>query len=174
MERYLLSPWINRDPISYNGGVNLYGYCDSGPVGRVDISGLSWTNKVLEFLFGGKQLDDGNRYGNVLHKWTFGGNAVTLGDVTIYPAGAKYKGLPWERHENVHKKQWECLGDEFLFIYGFGAIIGGLRGDSHDGNPLEVMADHNSGIPNTFDKGPYIWGADLNNPQTWIRAFGGH
>ncbi|MBL8066728.1 MAG: RHS repeat-associated core domain-containing protein, partial [Chthonomonadaceae bacterium] len=34
--------WLNRDPIGYAGGVNVYGYCGSGPVGRVDPSGLNW------------------------------------------------------------------------------------------------------------------------------------
>jgi len=33
--------WLNRDPIGYSGGVNLYGYCGGGPVGATDPSGLS-------------------------------------------------------------------------------------------------------------------------------------
>jgi len=33
--------WINRDPIGYAGGVNLYGYCGGGPVGRTDPSGMA-------------------------------------------------------------------------------------------------------------------------------------
>ena len=32
--------WVTRDPIGYAGGVNLYGYCGSGPIGRSDRSGL--------------------------------------------------------------------------------------------------------------------------------------
>jgi RHS repeat-associated protein len=32
--------WLNRDPIGYAGGVNLYGYCGGGPVGSADPSGL--------------------------------------------------------------------------------------------------------------------------------------
>ena len=31
--------WLNRDPIGYGGGTNLYGYCASGPVGSTDTSG---------------------------------------------------------------------------------------------------------------------------------------
>ena len=35
--------WVTRDPIGYGGGVNLYGYCGNGPVGRIDPSGkLYW------------------------------------------------------------------------------------------------------------------------------------
>ncbi len=32
--------WLNRDPISYAGGVNVYEYCGNGPVGMSDASGL--------------------------------------------------------------------------------------------------------------------------------------
>jgi RHS repeat-associated protein len=32
--------WVTRDPIGYAGGVNLYGYCESGPVGATDPWGL--------------------------------------------------------------------------------------------------------------------------------------
>ncbi|MHB8637662.1 MAG: RHS repeat-associated core domain-containing protein [Fimbriimonadaceae bacterium] len=31
--------WLNRDPIGYGGGTNLYGYCAGGPVGGADRSG---------------------------------------------------------------------------------------------------------------------------------------
>ena len=32
--------WLTRDPIGYEGGINLYGYCGGGPVGAVDPWGL--------------------------------------------------------------------------------------------------------------------------------------
>lgn len=32
--------WLTRDPISYSGGINLYGYCGSGPVANADPRGL--------------------------------------------------------------------------------------------------------------------------------------
>ena len=35
-----LGRWPNRDPIGYQGGINLYGYVDSSPVGNVDTEGL--------------------------------------------------------------------------------------------------------------------------------------
>ena len=34
-----LGRWLTRDPIGYQGGINLYGYVDSSPVGMVDASG---------------------------------------------------------------------------------------------------------------------------------------
>ena len=36
----VLGRWIQRDPIGYSGGINLYGYVESAPVGSVDASGL--------------------------------------------------------------------------------------------------------------------------------------
>lgn len=33
--------WLTRDPIGYAGGVNVYGYCEGGPVGIVDPMGLA-------------------------------------------------------------------------------------------------------------------------------------
>jgi RHS repeat-associated protein len=35
-----LGRWLTRDPIGYRGGINLYGYVDSSPVGNVDAEGL--------------------------------------------------------------------------------------------------------------------------------------
>ncbi len=34
--------WLTEDPIGYEGGLNLYGYCGNGPAGSVDASGLAW------------------------------------------------------------------------------------------------------------------------------------
>ena len=36
--------WLQRDPIGYSGGINLYGYVESSPVGLVDASGF-WAVK---------------------------------------------------------------------------------------------------------------------------------
>ena len=33
--------WLIRDPIGYQGGINLYGYVNSSPVGNVDAEGLA-------------------------------------------------------------------------------------------------------------------------------------
>ena len=45
--------WLTRDPIGYDGGMNLYAYCGDDPVGGVDPSGLQgkkfrqWQESVL-------------------------------------------------------------------------------------------------------------------------------
>jgi RHS repeat-associated protein len=40
----ILDRWLTRDPISYRGGINFYGYVDSSPVGNVDAWGYSWVS----------------------------------------------------------------------------------------------------------------------------------
>ena len=37
----ILGRWLTRDPISYRGGTNLYGYVNSSPVGMVDAAGMA-------------------------------------------------------------------------------------------------------------------------------------
>ncbi len=37
--------WLTADPIGFEGGLNLYGYCGNEPVGSVDPSGLAWLVK---------------------------------------------------------------------------------------------------------------------------------
>ena len=41
--------WLNRDPIGYWGGTNIYGYCWGDPVGRVDKSGAWWVGICVGF-----------------------------------------------------------------------------------------------------------------------------
>jgi hypothetical protein len=37
----ILGRWPARDPIGYEGGINLYGYVNSSPVGNVDAAGMA-------------------------------------------------------------------------------------------------------------------------------------
>ena len=48
--------WLNRDPIGYAGGVNLYGYCGAGPVGSADPSGYAMDSVRVGVLRGGKDM----------------------------------------------------------------------------------------------------------------------
>ena len=45
----VLGRWIQRDPIGYQGGINLYGYVESSPIGSVDALGLVTKKFNLEF-----------------------------------------------------------------------------------------------------------------------------
>jgi RHS repeat-associated protein len=44
-----LGRWLTRDPIGYQGGINLYGFVNSSPVGNVDAAGLWYTDQWFGF-----------------------------------------------------------------------------------------------------------------------------
>ncbi len=50
--------WLTEDPIGFEGGMNLYGYCGNGPVGSVDEDGLRpsvWEAALMaEHIYGDK------------------------------------------------------------------------------------------------------------------------
>jgi RHS repeat-associated protein len=75
-----LGRWLTRDPIGYQGGINLYGYVDSSPVGNVDAEGLSEAGDVNDLLRQGIQwIREGDTYaGNMMIAFAyqaFNGNA---------------------------------------------------------------------------------------------------
>lgn len=46
----VLGRWLQRDPVGYSGGINLYGYVGSSPVGNVDAWGRKWVRlKGVEY-----------------------------------------------------------------------------------------------------------------------------
>jgi RHS repeat-associated protein len=64
----LTGRWLSRDPIAEQGGLNLYGYVGSDPVGRIDPDGRYWqvvivagglTYLVWKVYNACKSLDDG-------------------------------------------------------------------------------------------------------------------
>ena len=60
--------WLNRDPIGFSGGINLYGYCQQNPVGWVDPAGLwfetAWDATSL--VIGAENLGDSVGRGDVV------------------------------------------------------------------------------------------------------------
>ena len=44
--------WINRDPVGYDGGMNLYGYCGGDAVNQRDITGYDGLNSCTDFSTG--------------------------------------------------------------------------------------------------------------------------
>lgn len=41
--------WLTRDPIGYQGGINLYGYVESGPTRLIDSDGLGFIRSLPSF-----------------------------------------------------------------------------------------------------------------------------
>lgn len=56
--------WINRDPIGYEGGVNVYGYCEASPNQNIDPLGHSRLTYLYELIerITGKVLKNGVTY----------------------------------------------------------------------------------------------------------------
>jgi RHS repeat-associated protein len=48
----VIGRWLNRDPIEYDGGLNLYGYCGDNPDGGLDPSGDSLKHKKTIIVAG--------------------------------------------------------------------------------------------------------------------------
>ncbi len=71
--------WLNRDPIGLAGGMNLYGYCAGGPVGRIDESGLyevriGW-HQVFDNAYHAFILVTDNDRSSPTYGWTWGFSA---------------------------------------------------------------------------------------------------
>ena len=47
-----LGRWLNRDPLGYAAGVNLYGYVLGDPINRWDPLGLDWLDAAADFTAG--------------------------------------------------------------------------------------------------------------------------
>ena len=64
----ILGRWPTRDPIGYQGGINLYGYVDSSPVGSVDASGEA---TATFYRYGPIHYLPGNRFYRNYYYWSF-------------------------------------------------------------------------------------------------------
>jgi RHS repeat-associated protein len=64
--------WLTRDPIGFAGGVNVYGYCASMPVGKLDSEGLNWEDSHYtekDRLEDEKRLRDEEALRRALEDW---------------------------------------------------------------------------------------------------------
>ena len=89
----MIGRWLTRDPISYDGGENLYAYCGNNPVGMFDPSGLdggAWQSFLNHLKAGCSSLK-----ASAAHVWNsldeadyLGGFILGLGpDYTAYSPG---------------------------------------------------------------------------------------
>ncbi|MBS1714227.1 MAG: RHS repeat-associated core domain-containing protein [Armatimonadetes bacterium] len=157
--------WLNRDPIGYEGGANLYGYCDGNPIGAADPEGLRW---VLQGKPGrGKSWDiewiwidpwrrDPEGYmvyvgvdhdADLFSRINLKGNAMTISGYTRIHDEEDYelylKSSRWRKHEHWHIEQENCYGAAYLPM----TIIGYVSTLSHDNAPMEIDAYNAAGYP---------------------------
>ena len=82
-----LARWLTRDPLGYEGGINVYAYCEDNPIGMIDPSGL-YTIGGFEFTLQG--VSDGLQTGLsvTIDSLTFGAiPSDRLGDVGATESG---------------------------------------------------------------------------------------
>ena len=77
----ILGRWLTRDPIGYRGGINLYGYVNSSPVGNVDGTGSSKDTYKPDKSgkHGGPHVDRYNPRGHNVGRYKPGGTPIPHG-----------------------------------------------------------------------------------------------
>ena len=81
--------WLTRDPIGYEGGINLYGYCGGGPVGAADpwgLMGISDKPGVVALSAGDEAAADA-------FLARLGGQAIDAAELLTSPGGRAALGI---------------------------------------------------------------------------------
>ena len=122
--------WLNRDPIGFAGGTNLYGYCAGGPVDEADAEGTGWPQVLglsildpvdtgwaeLLALTGKVNSDAEGQYyvtGGLVSRLNPRGNAITFGGFTFINPSDEPQYIDnsqWRGHEHWHNVQNALLG----------------------------------------------------------------
>ncbi len=165
--------WLNRDPIGYGGGINVYAYVRSNPLGDVDPYGLVATRVMSHWppwpwdsdpWVYDQQNGVWNATNSQFARLYTGGQTVTIGHLIRWPYGFN-PGDPGQqavyRHELVHVKQGDMMGPAYLPSILAGYPLGILMElpdpafwhdpmrVGHDANPFECWADRESGNGDT-------------------------
>jgi RHS repeat-associated protein len=141
--------WISRDPIGYDGGVNVYAYCANNAVGKVDPSGTGpWSDRFID-PDTGLQIDVGwIVWPTEAATWN---NTVHFGSLATYYSFKNDRC--WQAHEYWHMvQQRRRRQNGFSFVIGI--VWEYIKYGSHDGAPSERDADANCGCKSWQPKGP--------------------
>jgi RHS repeat-associated protein len=100
--------FLNRDPIGFAGGLNLYGYCDNDPVNAVDPSGLApWQKWIAPVVRFGRTGGGGGAAGALV-----GVTVHAVSDLATYEPGGN-EGQWWRitYHMDRRAQKWFAGGD---------------------------------------------------------------
>ena len=80
-----LGRWLTRDPIGYQGGINLYGFVNSSPVGNVDGTGPPGGTIAAVANANGTATNVGYYFGKVTDSATakLGNGSTMTGEATV-------------------------------------------------------------------------------------------
>ena len=161
--------WLNRDPIGYAGGINLYGYVGGDPVSRADpwgLSpqvniGLSGTGEALFWSwYGGSgvtiTLDQPNPLDWSLSGYTYSGAGGGLGvggmvggEVTGTPFwGSATPGITTQRYGEIWAAWEEGNGCSIMEPYKWSPAVHGL--------PAKIVPDTGSATIGALAKKPSL------------------
>ena len=102
-----LARWLTRDPLGYDGGINVYAYCEDNPIGNADPSGLDWLDDLSNFSAG---WGDALTFGATKIGRKYAGQAAGVGDANQavnYNSGCYYAG---EVVGTIHQQALLTLG----------------------------------------------------------------
>ena len=154
--------FLTRDPIK--DGRNLYVYCDSDPISRVDYTGLSFWHwgderwvEVSEWYGGTDVIGPGGepvRVGGWPSLFNLDGNAITVNETVHLNDYDDYEDYVnnkyWSDHERVHIDQETNYhrGNAVAFLVQ--VVVQYVLAGSHDGSPYEGEADAGTTSSSSF------------------------
>ena len=117
--------WTAKDPISFDGGWNLYGYCGGDPINRIDPSGLVAELEYAEPAHGDENAfwlsQEGNSAGKGIEYGLYGaGVAVAVGlgvPAAMQASGLSISGSLWTQG-NLQGSTWLSL-----LRSGYGQVV---------------------------------------------------
>lgn len=109
--------FVNRDPIGYAGGLNLYAYCGGDPVNLVDPSGLDPDMESLIDQLDSRSLSNGIGLREIEVEPVINGLIDAIGGGVVRDLARK-SGCAFGRGDNLGGFGYAVLGAGYIFLQG--------------------------------------------------------